>query len=100
MPKVKPLGNPDMQAAAEARRAAERLFKDKNTLRRRIAALQRRAGYETQGRFAAALGLEERRLRYILENPESIKLSEGVSLQVLARQYDEASVFDSIQVAP
>ena len=94
MPKVRPLGNPDTCAATEARRAAEKLFKDKNAIRRRINALQSRAGYENRDAFAAALGIEKRRLIYILENPESIKLSEGVSLQVLAKRYDNSSVFD------
>lgn len=94
MPKVKPLGNPDMCAAAEARRAAEKLFKDKNMIRRRINALQSRAGYENREAFAIALGMDKRRLVYILDNPESIRLSEGISLQVMARKYDNSSVFD------
>lgn len=94
MPKVRPLGNPDMRAAAEARSAAEKLFKDKDSITRRINALQAMAGYTTRGQFAAAMGMEERRLRYIIDHPEIIKLDEAVCIQTLARKYGEMPVFE------
>jgi hypothetical protein len=100
MPKVRALGNPDTRAATEARDVAEKLFKDKGSISRKIKALQDIAGYVTRGQFAAALGMEERRLRYIIDHPEVIKLDEAVCIQVLASKYGEMPVFDKIAVAP
>ena len=98
MPKVRPLGNPDTRAATEARGAAERVFKDKDSISRKIKGLQEIAGYARRDQFAAALGMEERRLRYIIDNPEVIKLDEAICIQVLASKYGEAPVFDKIGV--
>ena len=99
MPKVRALGNPDTRAATEARGAAEKVFKDKEAISRKIKALQEIAGYVRRDQFAAALGMEERRLRYIIDNPEVIKLDEAVCIQVLASKYGEMPVFERIVVA-
>ena len=83
-----------MQAATEARKTALRIFRDKDELRRKIKALQTRAGYANREMFAQALGMEPRRLTYIISNPECIKLSESVCIQALAIKYDCTSIFD------
>ena len=98
MPKVRALGSADMKAAAEARDAAEKMFKDKTEIRRKIKALQVRGGYSTIDKYCAALGIERRRLRYILDNPDCIRLSEAVCIQVLAKNLGVGPVFDMVGV--
>ena len=100
MPKVRTLGSPDTRAATEARNEAGKVFKDKDAISRKINALQDIAGYARRDQFAAALGMEERRLRYIIDHPDVIKLDEAVCIQVLASKYGEMPVFDRIAVAP
>ena len=44
MPRVKPLGSPDMKASQEARRAGKMTMKDQQSIARRIRALCKLAG--------------------------------------------------------
>ena len=99
MPKCAPLGNPDMKAAALARRAGEKALPSGDRLRRRIKALQELGGYASRESFAAAIGIEPRRMTYIIDNPEAIKLNEAAAIQALAKQYD-AHVFDMDLTVP
>ena len=66
MPKVKPMGSPKMKASQEAKRAGEMTMKDMQSIARRIKALCKLAGYDNYAQFAGALGMSERRIKYIL----------------------------------
>ena len=88
MPKCEPLGSPDVKAAALAKRAACKVIPSGEKLRRRIKSLQELGGYKSRESFAAAIGIDSRRMTYIIDNPEAWKLSEAVTIQELARQYD------------
>ena len=98
MPKVKPLGSPEMKASQEAKRAGEMTMKDTQSIARRIKALCKLAGYDNYAQFAGALGMSERRIKYILTNPECISISEAVRIQKMAGQCDRFKVFDTIEV--
>lgn len=98
MPKVKPMGSPEMKASQEAKRAGEMTMKDTQSIARRIRALCKLAGYDNYAQFAGALGMSERRIKYILTNPECISISEAVRIQKMAGQYDGFKVFDTIEV--
>ena len=98
MPKVKPMGSPEMKASQEAKRAGEMIMKDTQSIARRIKALCKLAGYDNYAQFAGALGMSERRIKYILTNPECISISEAVRIQKMAGQYDGFKVFDKIEV--
>ena len=98
MPKVKPMGSPEMKASQEAKRAGEMTMKDTQSIARRIRALCKLAGYDNYAQFSAALGMSERRIKYILTNPECISISEAVRIQKMAGQYDGFKVFDTIEV--
>lgn len=98
MPKVKPMGSPEMKASQEAKRAGEMTMKDTQSIARRIKALCKLAGYDNYAQFAGALGMSERRIKYILTNPECISISEAVRIQKMAGQCDGFKVFDTIEV--
>ena len=98
MPKVKPMSSPEMKASQEAKRAGEMTMKDTQSIARRIKALCKLAGYDNYAQFAGALGMSERRIKYILTNPECISISEAVRIQKMAGQYDGFKVFDTIDV--
>ena len=98
MPKVKPLGSPEMKAMQDAKRAGEMTMKDTQSIARRIKALCKLAGYDNYAQFSAALGMSERRMKYIITNPECISISEAVRIQKMAGQYDGFKVFDTIEV--
>ena len=98
MPKVKPMGSPEMKASQEAKRAVEMTMKDTQSIARRIKALCKLAGYDNYAQFSAALGMSERRMKYILTNPACINISEAVRIQKMAGQYDNFKVFDTIEV--
>lgn len=98
MPKVKPMGSPEMKASQEAKRAGEMTMKDTQSIARRIKALCKLAGYDNYAQFSAALGMSERRIKYILTNPECISISEAVRIQKMAGQCDGFKVFDTIEV--
>ena len=57
------------------------------------------AGYDNYAQFAGALGMSERRIKYILTNPECISISEAVRIQKMADAYDHFKVFDTISVS-
>ena len=99
MPKVKPMGSPEMKASQEAKRAGEMTMKDTQSIARRIRALCKLAGYDNYAQFAGALGMSERRIKYILTNPECISISEAVRIQKMADAYDHFKVFDTISVS-
>lgn len=99
MPKCAPLGSQEMKAAAIARRAGSKAVLSKDTMRRRIKSLQELGGYENRESFAAAIGIDLRRMTYIIDNPEACKLSEAVAIQTLARQYD-VKVFEMELTVP
>lgn len=98
MPKVKPMGSPEMKARQIARQAGEMTMKDTQSIARRIKALCKLAGYDNYAQFSAALGMSERRMKYILTNPACINISEAVRIQKMAGQYDGFKVFDTIEV--
>ena len=98
MPKVKPLGSPEMKAWQEAKRAGEMTMKDTQSIARRIKALCKLAGYDNYAQFSAALGMSERRMKYILSNPSCINIIEAVRIQKMAGQCDGFKVFDTIEV--
>lgn len=98
MPKVKPLGSPEMKVRQAARQAGEMTMKDTQSIARRIKALCKLAGYDNYAQFSAALGMSERRMKYILSNPACINISEAVRIQKMAGQYDNFRVFDTIEV--
>lgn len=98
MPKVEPLGSPEMKARQIARKAGEMTMKDTQSIARRIKALCKLAGYDNYAQFSAALGMSERRIKYILTNPECISISEAVRIQKMADVYDHFKVFDTIEV--
>lgn len=98
MPKVNPLGSPEMKARQIARQAGEMTMKDTQSIARRIKALCKLAGYDNYAQFSAALGMSERRMKYILTNPACINISEAVRIQKMAGQYDGFKVFDTIEV--
>lgn len=99
MPKCAVLGSPDMKAAALARRAGEKALPSGDKLRRRIKALQDLGGYASRDSFATAIGIDPRRMTYIIDNPDACKLGEAVVIQALAKQYD-ATVFDMDLTVP
>lgn len=99
MPKVKPMGSPEMKASQEAKRAGEMTMKDTQSIARRIKALCKLAGYDNYAQFSAALGMSERRMKYILTNPACINISEAVRMQKMADAYDHFKVFDTISVS-
>ena len=98
MPKVKPMGSPEMKAMQAAKHAGEMTMKDTQSIVRRIKALCKLAGYDNYAQFSAALGMSERRIKYILTNPECISISEAVRIQKMAGQCDGFRVFDTIDV--
>lgn len=98
MPKVKPMGSPEMKASQEAKRAGEMTMKDTQSIARRIKALCKLEGYDNYAQFSAALGMSERRMKYILTNPACISISEAVRIQKMAGQHDGFKVFDTIEV--
>ena len=98
MPKVNPLGSTEMKARQAAKRAGEMTMKDMQSIARRIKALCKLAGYDNYAQFSAALGMSERRMKYILSNPACINISEAVRIQKMAGQYDNFRVFDTIEV--
>lgn len=86
MPKCEPLGNADTKKILTAKRAAAKAMPDKETMHRRIQALQKLCGYTSMEVFGAMIGIDSRRLRHIAENPSTCKLEEAVLLQTLANQ--------------
>lgn len=88
MPKVTPIGSDIMKKSSIAKQRAEDEFKDAETIRNRIDALQRLTGCRTQEEFARMLNMPIRRLRYIRKNPEKFTMKEGICIQALARQYN------------
>lgn len=98
MPKVKPIGSPEMKAGQTARHAGEMAMKDTHSIARRIKALCKLAGYKNYAQFSSALGMTERRMKYILSNPACISFSEAVRIQKMAEQHDGFRVFDTIEV--
>lgn len=86
MPKCAPLGNADMKIIMTAKKSAAKSIPDKETMHRRIQALQKLCGYANQELFGAAIGIDHRRLRWIAENPSACKMEEAVLLQTLANQ--------------
>lgn len=97
MPKVKALGSPQMQAAAEARRAGEKATMKPDEMRRRIRGLQAIAGYNSIDRMADALNMNERRLRYIMDHPVACTFKEAVTMQVLGAR-NGYTMFDAFSV--
>lgn len=88
MPRVKPLGNKDMQAIAMAKRAASSLSEEEATLIRQLNALKQLSGKGNDAAFADLIGISEGRYRYLKRFPGQFKLCEIRLVQELAKQYN------------
>lgn len=87
MPKVKPYGNKDMKAIANARHSAAGAPERETELVRRLNALKNLTGMSSDTSFAALIGLSDGRYRYLKRHPGQFKLSEIRLVQALAKQY-------------
>ena len=87
MPKVAPLGNRMMQAAATAKATARRAILTPHEMRTKIGMLRMACGLKRREQLATAIGMSEDRLDYICSNPEACKLSEGLLIQTFARAH-------------
>lgn len=88
MPRVKPLGNKDMQAIALAKRAVSSLSAEEETLIRQLNALKELTGKGKDAAFADLIGISEGRYRYLKRFPGQFKLCEIRLVQALAKQYN------------
>lgn len=87
MPKVKPYGNRDMKAIADAKDAAGTTPEREAELVRRLNALKDLTGKRSDMTFAALIGMSYGRYRYLKRHPSQFKLSEIWLVQALAKQY-------------
>lgn len=93
MPRIKPLGSPEMKAQVQAYHAArKRGAEEDEQIKRELRMLKGAIG-KTHTQIATMLGMSADTWRYRRANPSSFKLSEIRILQELAKIYSvEVSV--------
>ncbi|MGN0776039.1 MAG: hypothetical protein ACI4MM_05100 [Candidatus Ventricola sp.] len=99
MPRVKALGNRDMKAIAEAKRAMKSMPETEQRLIRQLNALKELTGKASDAEFAEMLGLSDGRYRYLKRHPSQIKLGEICLVRRLAEQYGFRVDFDIEEAA-